>query len=103
MDSHYGGHDTCSIDKHIGLRLILALRLARMSKLDLAEVLDTDLETTTLYCSGVRRISVAELFRISSAVNKPLQWFYTGLRIESEHCEAEASVHLITPTSRLVL
>ena len=71
---------TAEINVHIGQRIRLARRKAGKHQLHLAVAVGTGHRTVSKYESGAIQISAHTLWKIATALNQPIEYFYKGLR-----------------------
>ncbi len=67
------------IDEHIGQRMQLRRVMMGMSQKDLAKICGVTFQQIQKYESAGNRISASRLFEVSSALETPVSFFFSGL------------------------
>jgi transcriptional regulator with XRE-family HTH domain len=82
--SKNGGRQTMSddIDFHLGKRMRRRRRLLGLTQQQLAEACGVRFQQIQKYECGANRVSAARLWRISSALEVPVNYFFEGLNDE---------------------
>ncbi len=68
-----------SIDEHIGQRMQLRRVMMGMSQKDLAKICGVTFQQIQKYESAGNRISASRLFELSTALETPVSFFFSGL------------------------
>ncbi len=68
------------VDKHVGGRLRAARLEAGKSQTEVAEALGITFQQVQKYEKGVNRISAGTLYELSRILDRPVQFFFDGLR-----------------------
>lgn len=68
-----------AIDEHIGQRMQLRRVMMGMSQKDLAKICGVTFQQIQKYESAGNRISASRLFELSSALETPVSFFFSGL------------------------
>lgn len=68
-----------SIDEHIGQRVQLRRTMMGLSQKDLAKICGVTFQQIQKYETAGNRISASRLFELSTALETPVSFFFTGL------------------------
>ena len=68
-----------AVDEHIGLRVQLRRVMMGLSQKDLAKICGVTFQQIQKYESAGNRISASRLFELSSALETPISFFFSGL------------------------
>lgn len=68
-----------SIDEHIGQRMQLRRNMMGLSQKDLAKICGVTFQQIQKYETAENRISASRLFDVSSALQTPVSFFFSGL------------------------
>lgn len=71
--------DPDPVDIHVGARLRLRRMLLGMSQTDLANALNLSFQQVQKYESGANRIGASRLYRLSQALDVPVNFFYDDM------------------------
>ena len=67
------------VDRHVGKRLQLARKIAGLSDVEIAKRLGITPQMLAKHELGISRLSAAQLFELSNALNIPTVWFFEGM------------------------
>lgn len=67
------------VDLHVGARIRLRRKIARISQIDLAAAIGVTFQQIQKYESGSNRISASSLHAAAMALRTPIAWFFEGL------------------------
>ncbi|MDR1338168.1 MAG: helix-turn-helix transcriptional regulator [Rickettsiales bacterium] len=89
-----------SIDEHIGQRMQLRRNMMGLSQKDLAGLCGVTFQQIQKYETAGNRISASRLFDVSTALETPVSFFFSGLPGNMpEETRANRSVRISSPKS----